>query len=171
MKSCKICGVQKSFNQFAKHPSSKNGVGPYCIECNRERGRKRYQEKREFLIDQQRRYRQEHYDRRIQVEREARKRNKKKYRASRNERQLRRARVEKERTFLILNKEIKKLYRDPCFICGSKKDQSIDHIIPLSRGGRHSVGNLMTLCRSCNASKNARFMIEWYKVKHIKERA
>jgi 5-methylcytosine-specific restriction endonuclease McrA len=166
MKTCKICGKAKNFAQFSKHSASKNGVGPYCIDCNRERGRVRYQQKRDFLIEQQRLYRQNNYDRRIEVEREARKRNREKYRISRNERQLRRARVEKERTYLILPKEIKKLYNDPCFVCGSTENQSIDHIIPLSRGGNHSIGNLMTLCRSCNASKHARFMVEWYKARN-----
>lgn len=166
METCKICKKVKNFSQFAKKTKSKNGIGSYCIDCNRERGRKRYQDKKLFLINQQRKYRQEHYDRRIEVEREARKRNREKYRISRNERQLKRERVKKEKTYLVLTKELNKLYRDPCFVCGSTKNQSIDHIIPLSRGGNHSIGNLMTLCRSCNASKNAKLMIEWYKTKH-----
>ena len=161
MKKCKICETTKSINQFAKNATCKDGVGTYCIECNRKRGKKRYQEKREFLIKQQQDYRKNNYDVRIEVERKARKKNKEKYRPTRNERQLRRARVIKEKTFLLLKKEIIKLYSDPCFNCKSTKNQSIDHIIPISRGGSHSIGNLITLCRSCNSSKNNKFMIEW----------
>jgi 5-methylcytosine-specific restriction endonuclease McrA len=165
MKTCKICQIEKSFSQFMKHSASNNGVGPYCLDCNRERGRKRYEENKEFLKEQQRQYRSDNYERRIEVEREARLRNKEKYRPTRNERQLRRARVIKEKTYFVSEKEIRKLYSDPCFVCGSKENQSIDHIVPISRGGTHSIGNLMTLCRTCNASKHARFLVEWYKVK------
>jgi 5-methylcytosine-specific restriction endonuclease McrA len=165
MKTCKICGIQKSFNQFAKNSPSKNGIGPYCLDCNRERGRKRYRDNKEFLKEQQRQYRINNYDTRINVERKSRSKNKEKNRPTKNERQLRRAKAVKEKTYLILEKEIRKLYSDPCFICGSKENQSIDHIIPVSRGGNHSIGNMITLCRSCNSSKNARLMVEWYKAK------
>ena len=63
--------------------------------------------------------------------------------------------------FLILPREIEQLYSRPCSECGSMKNQTIDHIVPLSRGGRHSVGNLQTLCSPCNSSKNRKLLIEW----------
>jgi 5-methylcytosine-specific restriction endonuclease McrA len=33
---------------------------------------------------------------------------------------------------------------------------TIDHIIPVSRGGTNDVDNLRLLCRSCNSKKGAR---------------
>ncbi|GAA2657458.1 hypothetical protein GCM10010412_028070 [Nonomuraea recticatena] len=33
-----------------------------------------------------------------------------------------------------------------------------DHIIALSRGGPPAIDNIQPLCRSCNASKKARFI-------------
>lgn len=36
-----------------------------------------------------------------------------------------------------------------------------DHVVPLSRGGTHSVGNLLPACRSCNLSKGKKFLTEW----------
>ncbi|MHB8188944.1 MAG: HNH endonuclease [Ferrimicrobium sp.] len=43
-----------------------------------------------------------------------------------------------------------------CERCGSESDLTVDHIIPLARGGSHDIDNLQTLCRSCNSSKGKR---------------
>ena len=75
--------------------------------------------------------------------------------------QLRRARLRKVDCFLILDKEIKYLYRQNCLVCNSNKDITIDHRIPISRGGRHSIGNLQTLCKACNSSKKDKTIMEW----------
>lgn len=42
-----------------------------------------------------------------------------------------------------------------CRICGSHDDLTLDHIVPLSRGGRNEPSNLQALCRSCNSRKGA----------------
>jgi 5-methylcytosine-specific restriction endonuclease McrA len=41
---------------------------------------------------------------------------------------------------------------DPCSYCGVASD-SVDHIIPLSRGGGHSWDNLTAACIRCNSGK------------------
>lgn len=38
---------------------------------------------------------------------------------------------------------------------------TIDHIIPLKRGGRHIPDNLVASCKSCNCSKNDKLIEEW----------
>ena len=38
---------------------------------------------------------------------------------------------------------------------------TIDHMIPLSRGGTHTWDNLITLCHQCNSSKNNKTWNEW----------
>ena len=45
--------------------------------------------------------------------------------------------------------------------CGATDHVSVEHLIPLARGGRHSVGNLAPLCRSCNSSKSHLTWSEW----------
>lgn len=36
----------------------------------------------------------------------------------------------------------------------TRRRLSIDHVLPLSQGGRHSPENIQVLCHSCNSSKN-----------------
>lgn len=40
-----------------------------------------------------------------------------------------------------------------CQYCGKRKDLTLDHVIPSSRGGQHTWLNLVTACKSCNARK------------------
>lgn len=40
-----------------------------------------------------------------------------------------------------------------CLKCGTEEDLSIDHVVPLSKGGDNDVDNLQTLCKTCNSSK------------------
>lgn len=47
------------------------------------------------------------------------------------------------------------LLSDPCGICGARPVE-IDHIDPVALGGTSDWTNLGALCRTCNASKNAR---------------
>jgi len=49
--------------------------------------------------------------------------------------------------------EIKKNYSYLCAYCNQKKILETDHIVPLTKGGRHDVDNIAPACRSCNASK------------------
>lgn len=47
-----------------------------------------------------------------------------------------------------------------CAYCWTPAD-TIDHVIPLVRGGNNYEGNLIPACRRCNSSKNARTVTEW----------
>lgn len=46
-----------------------------------------------------------------------------------------------------------------CVYCGSIDRLTIDHIVPLARGGSNTSENLQTLCQRCNSSKSAREVI------------
>lgn len=47
-------------------------------------------------------------------------------------------------------------YGRRCLSCRSTNNISIDHIIPISKGGQHNCLNVQPLCRSCNSKKGAR---------------
>jgi len=46
-----------------------------------------------------------------------------------------------------------------CQYCG-RRAESIDHIVPRSRGGRHTWDNVVAACRPCNATKRDRLLSE-----------
>ena len=46
-------------------------------------------------------------------------------------------------------------YGEFCQICGSEDNLTIDHIIPIAKGGSSELNNLQPLCRSCNSKKGA----------------
>jgi 5-methylcytosine-specific restriction endonuclease McrA len=73
----------------------------------------------------------------------------------------RRAKMRSNGVYQISEKELIKLYSFPCIACGTTDRVTIDHIIPIARGGTHSIGNLQSLCLKCNSSKNHRTMSEW----------
>ncbi len=51
---------------------------------------------------------------------------------------------------------ILKSYKYKCAYCGKREKLTQDHVIPLSRGGRHSSDNVVPACRSCNGKKGDR---------------
>ena len=81
---------------------------------------------------------------------------------SRQSKQRWRARKRDGQGFRVVAKDVRRLASDTCVACGLTAD-SLDHIIPLSRGGSHGVGNLAAMCRTCNSSKGAKTMTEWRK--------
>jgi 5-methylcytosine-specific restriction endonuclease McrA len=52
-------------------------------------------------------------------------------------------------------------YRHCCAYCGARTKLQVEHVIPLSRGGRHSIGNVVPACGPCNMSKSDRLLVEW----------
>jgi 5-methylcytosine-specific restriction endonuclease McrA len=73
----------------------------------------------------------------------------------------RRAKIVNNGIYKVTSADIKKLRAMPCFYCGSKKLIEIDHVMPLSRGGQHSIGNLLPACRDCNRAKHHKTIMEW----------
>lgn len=52
-----------------------------------------------------------------------------------------------------------------CFYCPKDitVDRTIDHVVPLSRGGKHELSNLVLACRACNSSKGSKLLSEWHR--------
>jgi 5-methylcytosine-specific restriction endonuclease McrA len=57
--------------------------------------------------------------------------------------------------------EKKRLLGNKCMICGKSETEvkmTIDHIIPLSKGGSNYISNIQPLCFHCNSSKNNKML-------------
>jgi 5-methylcytosine-specific restriction endonuclease McrA len=58
-----------------------------------------------------------------------------------------------------------------CAYCGTA-DQPLqrDCVLPISRGGRYTLGNVVPACRSCNASKCNAEVSSWLRRRRLDER-
>ena len=50
-------------------------------------------------------------------------------------------------------------YNNSCVYCGDRGNLSIDHIIPVSKGGKHTKENIVPACISCNSRKGDKSLI------------
>lgn len=54
--------------------------------------------------------------------------------------------------------------RGVCHYCGRSippRELTMDHIVPLSRGGRSVKGNVVPACKTCNSKKKQLLPMEW----------
>ncbi len=56
----------------------------------------------------------------------------------------------------VNSREILRRDLHQCQYCGSRKHLTIDHIIPRSKGGKHTWKNVVIACASCNSRKGDR---------------
>lgn len=170
---CKSCVRAKSQRQRDLNPEQNRVWQMAYAQKNRKakssKDLKRYYSKKQDILTKNAEYRKLNHERRLEIERQSRAKNISRVRASRILSQAKRKkRLSECKVYFISDKDLDRLYRDKCYNCGSTKNQSIDHRIPISRNGEHGIGNLMTLCRPCNASKKDRTIMEW-KLSKIKK--
>lgn len=173
-KRCSRCKATFDLSHFTKCASNPDGLQYICRSCakyyrdkNKQKGlayAREYRAKnRETLLEKKRIQSRDYY-----------KRNKAKVYAKQRENHrpeigqlkssIRRARKNKNGVYRVSAQEIKRLRIDSCFYC-NRAGGTIDHIIPLSRGGRHSIGNLVGACLTCNLQKGTKLISEWKKVR------
>lgn len=127
-KHCSACRRDLPIAEFGKRSASPDGLHYWCKSCISERGRS-WRESNPEIWRPKHRVRQERRLRRI-------------YENGGN-----------------LNywewEEILQRYDHRCVACGKRDELTLDHIVPVSKGGGTSAENVQPLCRSCNASKGA----------------
>lgn len=48
-----------------------------------------------------------------------------------------------------------------CPYCNTNESDTLDHVIPLSKGGNNDTSNVIAVCRSCNSKKNNKSLVEF----------
>lgn len=87
-----------------------------------------------------------------------------KIRASQRARSARRRAVTdvSERKWYALRADVIERDGEICRYCGSTDGPwHIDHVVPLSKGGKSTLDNLVVACGPCNQSKGDRLIEEW----------
>ena len=186
-KSCSKCKIVKPLDAFTKSSIHSDGKYPSCRDCrylyyveyhSRPEVKERQREyTREYEsrpdVREARRKRDRERKRKQRAEAAGREKNAetvKRWRQAHPEESRRRMRLANQKrkaskygseSRLVTTREARRILASPCANCGAAENIQIDHIIPLSRGGRHAIGNLQPLCSFCNLSKNNSLQVEW----------
>lgn len=170
MKACKRCGVNKPLSEFYKSPRNLGGLTTNCKLCHKEIAHVRWVKNKKEMYARNKRWAQANPEKLYLYQKQKSpemKREIHKNWASKNREHLRsyamerRARQKNNGTYDILPKHIKRLYMSSCLYCGSSENITADHVIPINKGGVHSIGNLVPACSKCNSSKHDHTIMEW----------
>lgn len=199
VKTCTLCGHEKELDMFYTDSRGKFGKTARCKKCscmksmesrrnNPEAARKadkRYRDKnkdrrsaqnKEWMknnrlhrISYKKKYRQDNAEYISAYMKDWYKRNPHKYSELSNRRRAREACVDTRRVSNSEWDKIVKRYNCSCFYCGAKQEVTMDHVVPISRGGRHAIGNLIPACMTCNSSKWNKTIMEWRRDNGLKQ--
>ena len=178
MQRCGRCGLEKPLSNFSTDRSKASGKSGRCKTCKKEAQNKWLKLHPDYVHPVPPR---EIANEQHQQWREA---NREKLRAYQNEQSKKRyAEDEARRDYLRLWRQVYwstlraktagvagdftvyewislcERYEYRCLSCGREDVKlTVDHVIPFTKGGGNSVGNVQPLCRSCNSSKGTKII-------------
>jgi 5-methylcytosine-specific restriction endonuclease McrA len=161
--TCSICGVVKTLDGFVKDKYSPIGYARNCKDCRKKNWRRWYDN------DQTPEKNRAKSARWRIANPKAKRVSNRKWENKNPEtvtqyKERRRAKKMALPTLVVSEKDLRRLKAGPCIACNSTDTISIDHKIPVSHPsgqGYWAIGNLQSLCKSCNSSKGARLYSEW----------
>lgn len=137
-KVCVGCLVWFSLERFALHASCAGGRRSICTTCE---GQRAYAANPQRVIAAVRAYQKRNPEKvRMQKRASDRRRHKKKMHGA--------------GVSIAEYRAVFAMYGGLCAYCGVKEADTLDHVIPLAKGGEHDVTNVVPACRSCNFAKH-----------------
>jgi 5-methylcytosine-specific restriction endonuclease McrA len=171
MKKCSKCDIEKPTSEFYKVNQNKDGLAGFCKSCwkgtvNRD---KRNAYEKEYWA------RPENIDRRKEQVKKSISKNKDHHKIIRNEylktdqginTQRKSGQVTRCKIAGVYVEHVDPLsmYNDQdgiCYLCFDKftfKDMEMDHVIPVSKGGKHEASNVKMSCCKCNRKKGTKII-------------
>lgn len=181
-KKCTKCGVKKTIGDFYTDKTGKDGVRSVCKVCHnldiksriegnpqkytklKSKAQKKWRDsKLEERREKGREYARAHTDQKREAD-------KRRYwenlEASRNKERMKahRRRVSGDVWTLEEENQLITDYGFRCVYCNKKKkrkDLTLDHVIPITKGGTNSIENLVPACCFCNLSKGNKSIVFW----------
>lgn len=178
MSLCTVCKEDKPVSEFGKGQRA-DGTNSYCRPCYNAYKRRHYAKNREKEVARSHKWNQENRDRfnenarksslrphRKPVRQAYIEKNKDKFRIydlnkhhKRRDSGERKSDIRPEQWFSILE-----AIGHRCFYClRSGLKLCMDHFVPLSKGGRHCIENLVPACKHCNGSKWSNMPMDFMK--------
>lgn len=143
LKYCNTCGKVKPISEFTTRGTTVNGKPTYessCKDCIRE------------------------YKRLYQI----RYNKTKKGNANLRTKSARRNRHNSTGDLTAIQwQNILEIFDFKCAYCGSTEKLSMEHIVPVAKGGAFTKSNIIVACQHCNSSRGSKDLDEW--LKHVPE--
>lgn len=137
--------IKKHVNEYKRITGYKYVLSEAQKEASRERARKWYANNKQLMIDRAKMWKKENTD--------------KVNAGSRSYASRRRGAVGSYSVNDFIR--LKNIYMGLCAYCKKNKSDSIDHVVPLSKGGSNYIGNILPVCKRCNSSKGSKTLYEW----------
>lgn len=135
-KVCRKCTIWQSLDCYHKDKTKSDGLHSYCKICQKDKSKQFYIED----LTRQKELRKINYEENSTPY---------KKRARERETKLSLEPGFSQKQWL----ELCAKYDNKCLCCKQVKKLTIDHIIPLSKGGKHEIENVQPLCIECNKRK------------------
>lgn len=154
MKKCSKCLKLKDLFDYHRG-NGEDGFSYWCVNCVSDYNSKRYLIKKDKILSNGKRWRENNKDYFYSYVRQWRKDNKEIVQVwcnNRNSRKRLNGGILKIQEW----RDMKREYNFRCRICFLKEPKiklTIDHIVPISKGGLNTIDNIQPLCVSCNSKK------------------